>query len=155
MSLFVATRADACPVTGFAATPPRIRLPALPGLIKAFDASGGVATGSEVAELLRPWVAQPISLLARWIVARQVITLAWSAESFLPLFQFDLARSCVRAGMAPIISELSAAMDDEDITHWFALPNSGLGGAAPADAFATPAAEVLAVARAYRFIAIG
>lgn len=155
MSLFVASRADAHPAIGFAPSPSRVRLPAPPCPIEAFGASGGVATGSEVADLLRPWVDQPISLLARWIVARQVITLAWRADTLLPLFQFDLARGCVRAGMGPVISALLGAMDDAEVALWFAQPNAWLAGATPADALATDAAGVLDAARADGFGAMG
>ena len=124
-------------------------------VFEAFRRTGGVATGSEVARLLRDCVDQPISLLARWIVSRQVITFAWRADSLLPLFQFDFARGCVRAGVPPVLSELSGAMDDEEVALWFTQPNAWLAGGTPAGAVATNAAGVLQAARADRFIAIG
>ncbi len=155
MSPFVASRTDARPAIDFASSPSRLRLPAPPCAFGAFAASGGVATGSEVADFLRPWVDQPISLVAHWIVARKVITLAWRNDTLLPLFQFDFARRCVRAGIEPVISELSGAMDDAEVALWFAQPNVWLAGATPADAFATVAAEVFDAARADRFVIRG
>ncbi len=124
-------------------------------LIEAFAVSGGVATGSELADLMRPRVNQSISLIARWIVTRRVIAFTWRSEMFLPLFQFDLVRTCVRPGMDVLVSELSGAMDEAEVTRWFAQPNGWLGGATPADAFSTDVNSVREAARADRFIAKG
>lgn len=124
-------------------------------ILEAFHASGGVATGNEVADLLRPRVDQPVSLVARWILSRQVITLAWRGAILLPLFQFDFARMCIRTCMHPVLSELSGAMDDAEVALWFGQPNVWLAGAMPADTIATNVAWVLEAARADRFIAKG
>jgi hypothetical protein len=33
--------------------------------------------------------AKPISLVARWIISRTVISFGWRSQTLLPLFQFD------------------------------------------------------------------
>ncbi len=120
-----------------------------------FAASGGVATGTDVADRLRDTVRQPVSALAHWIVERQVIAFSCGAGLWLPLFQFDFAQGCVRNGIAPAISELAAVMTDSEIAHWFVQPNGWLTGAAPAEKLLTNVAAVLAAARADRYVANG
>ncbi len=122
-------------------------------LLQAFQASGGAATGTELAELLRPWADQPISRVARWIVSRQVVSFAWRADTLLPLFQFDLSRGDVRGRVHRVLLELSGALDEAEIALWFARPNVWLAGAAPANAILADGAAVLEAARADRFIA--
>jgi hypothetical protein len=111
-------------------------------LLQAFQASGGAATGTELAELLRPW-----------IVSRQVVSFAWRADTLLPLFQFDLSRGDVRGRVHRVLLELSGALDEAEIALWFARPNVWLAGAAPANAILADGAAVLEAARADRFIA--
>src|SRR3954449_441454 len=73
---------------------------------------GGLATGDEIARRLRRHAAQPLSLLARWIVRREVISLAWRNQTWLPLFQFDLATMTRREPVCAALRELSDAFDD-------------------------------------------
>ena len=119
-------------------------------LPEAFKASGGALTGSEIAELLRLRMDQPISVLARWIVSRQVVTFAWQSNLLLPLFQFDFARSAVRDGLRQVLVELSTRNDEPQIALWFSQPNARLAGLKPADCLSTDAGAVLAAARAAR-----
>lgn len=93
---------------------------------------------------------QPISLLARWIVSRQVVTFAWHSDVLLPLFQFDFGRSGLRDGLRQVLVELSTTKSELDIAHWFARPNAWLTGSKPADAISTDANAVLRAARADR-----
>ena len=120
-----------------------------------YSALGDMATGSEVAELLRVTVRQPVSLLAHWIVDRRVIALSCGAGLLLPLFQFDFAAGCVRSGAAAVLSELAGAMTDDEVARWFAQPNTWLNGAVPARTLMVDLPAVLAAARADRFVARG
>jgi len=124
-------------------------------LLEAFRSNGGVATGSELAEILSPLVDQSISRVARWIVSREVVTFAWRASILIPLFQFDLDRMCIRAGMHSVCSEFSGALDSAELVLWFALPNAWLNGATPAKTIAIDVGAVVDAARADRFIAKG
>jgi len=125
------------------------------GMLAAFAQSGGVASGDEVACLLRHGSSQPISLLARWIVARKVVSFSWRAQTLLPLFQFDFGGVAVKVCVQRVIAELAPVFDDWDMAIWFAQPNSWLAGAAPADLVARDLPAVLEAARADRFIAKG
>ena len=127
----------------------------LAGCAADFSASGGVATGTDVAERLRAKVDQPVSALARWIVDRQVVAISGGPTLLLPLFQFDFATGCVRSGVAPTLSELAEVMNDNEVACWFAQPNAWLHGAAPAQILLSDIGAVLAAARADRFVANG
>ena len=120
-----------------------------------FAASGGVATATEVADRLRNAVTQPVSVLAHWIVDRQVIAFSCGAGLWLPLFQFDFAQGRVRRGIAPAILELASVMTDSEIAHWFVQPNAGLSGAVPAETLLAQVDAVLAAARTDRCLANG
>lgn len=124
-------------------------------MLAGYRKSGGVVNGDVVVRLLRLRSEQPISLLARWIVSRQVVSFTWRAQTQLPLFQFDLVRMEVRASVQTVVAELSKAFDDWDLASWFAQPNTWLAGAVPADAIELNLTGVLQAARADRFVAMG
>lgn len=124
-------------------------------MLAGYRKSGGVADGDAVASLLRLRFDQPMSLLARWIVSRQVVSFTWRGQTQLPLFQFELDRMAVRESVRTVVAELSMAFDDWDLASWFAQPNSWLGGAVPADAIEHDLDSVLHAARADRFVAMG
>ena len=115
-----------------------------------FSTSGGIATGTEVAERLRDEVRQPVSLVAHWIVGRNAITFSCGARLWLPLFQFDFAHGCLRVGVAPTMAELVGTMSDNEVASWFSQPNAWLHGQAPADVLISDVGAVLAAARAHR-----
>lgn len=117
--------------------------------------SGNVSTANLVAERLRYKLSQPVSLLARWIVDRQVIAFSCGGELLLPLFQFDFRRLCVRSGVSLAMSELGVAMTDDEIACWFALPNPRLNGVTPALAVLADMAAVMAAAREDRLVSTG
>ncbi|WP_439589148.1 hypothetical protein [Hydrogenophaga sp.] len=130
---------------------------------RAFAESGGLVSGDELAELLRrrcessegiPTV-QPVSLVARWIVTHSVITLDSPWGRMLPLFQFDLPRAAVHAGMRPLLSELRGAFDDAELALWFVTRNNWLAGAYPERVMHTDLQAVRQAARSDRFVAVG
>ena len=124
-------------------------------LVNGFRRTGGLASSDEVLCWLRPHVDQPISVLARWIVTRQAVSLEWQGCTLLPVFQFDREDMSLRAGPREVAIELRGAFDDWDVASWFSQPNSWLSGVAPVDLIATDQAAVLQAARADRFIARG
>ena len=124
-------------------------------LLDAFSDIGGVVNGDALASLLRGCTEQPISLLARWIVQREVISFSWHSQTLLPLFQFDLEALQVRPGVPQVIAELRQAFDDVELADWFARPNSWLQGGTPARRFQSDLPAVLQAARADRYVALG
>jgi len=124
-------------------------------MAQAYRRSGGLAGGDEIARLLRRRSEQPISMLARWIVGRGVLSFVWQSRTLLPMFQFELSDMSLRPGMAGVVQELAEVCDDWDLALWFAQPSCWLRDAAPADAIADDPAAVLRAARADRFVARG
>jgi len=124
-------------------------------VLDAFRRTGGLVSGDELTFLLRGRNSQPISMLARWIVNRRVVSFGWHGEYLLPMFQFDRADMTVRRPVAAILDELEGAFDDWDLATWFALPNTWLADDSPVDLLWLDPRAVLQAARADRFIARG
>lgn len=121
----------------------------------AFHASGGLAGSDELTRLLGKHTDQPVSRLARWIVAREVVSLDWQSCTMLPLFQFELPTMTLRPEVTPVLDELAPVLTEWELALWFARPNGWLGGAAPVDAVIAAPGAVLDAARADRFLARG
>lgn len=122
---------------------------------QAFRASGGLASGDELASRLRRCSEQPISMLARWIVDRRAVSFPWRSQTLLPLFQFDLATMSLRPAVIETVCELRGVFDDWDLAMWFARPNAWLSDFAPVNLVDVDTSAVLDAARADRFIAHG
>jgi hypothetical protein len=122
---------------------------------QAFRASGGIASGDELAGRLRRCSEQPISVLARWIVERRAVSFPWQSQTLLPLFQFDLSTMTLRPAVIETVCELKDVFDDWDLAMWFARPNAWLSDSSPVNLIEVDAPAVLNAARADRFIAQG
>lgn len=129
----------------------------------AFSGTGGLVSGDDLAELIRHrcevagWLPEsvPVSLVARWVVARAVVTLDSPWGPMFPLFQFDLSTASVVDAMAPLLAELRPVFDDVELALWFVTPNDWLGGARPVSVMHHSLSTVLLAARADRFVAGG
>jgi hypothetical protein len=124
-------------------------------LQQGFQRSGGFIGGDALALLMRSRCEQPISLLARQIVQRELIHFRTGCEVHLPLFQFDPCDLTVRHSVQAVIETLRPVLDDQELASWFADPNDWLGGQRPADVIASDPAAALEAARADRFVVAG
>lgn len=122
---------------------------------QAFRASGGIAESGEVTALLRRRTDQPISVLARWIVDREVLNFRWRSRVMLPLFQFDLPTVTLRQPVVDVLWELAPALSDWEIALWFARRNPWLDNAPPVDAINVDQRAVYEAARADRYLIQG
>lgn len=118
-------------------------------------ASGGIVCADHVVRLLRRNSQQPISLLARRIVAREVISFEWRSTLMLPAFQFNLYDMSPRPEVMAVAREFLDVRDNWAISLWFACPNSLLREMAPVDVIDANAGAVLEAARTERWIALG
>lgn len=146
------------PAAGLAPLFPNTRADASGRLFEmqhAFRSTGGVITGDALTGVLRRRSDQPLSLLARWIVNRDVVSFEAHGQTWLPMFQFDPATLSVVRSVKQVIGELRDVFDDWELTEWFASPNSWLDGVTPANALASDADAVVQAARADRFVAAG
>jgi hypothetical protein len=129
----------------------------------AFADTGGMASGDELAQRLVDSAShaggasglQAISLVARWIVSRAVVTVLGPHGWMLPMFQFDLATATIRPSMAPVLAELHGIFDDAEVALWFVSSNSWLEGDRPAMVMHKNLPGVLHAARADRYVARG
>jgi hypothetical protein len=124
-------------------------------MVRGYASCGGIAGCDEMVGLLRFRFDQPISLLARWIVARAVVCFEWRTITMLPMFQFDIADMTIRPQSRDVLRELRDTFDDRDVALWFVEPNAWLDGCTPVDVLRTDPASVLDTARADRYIARG
>ena len=122
-------------------------------LLDAYRASGGLAPAEELLLGRRQRNGPDVSMLARWIVARQVISFGWQARTWLPLFQFNPTDMTPRRELVPVLAELSAVYDECELATWFVAPNVSLGGRIPVQAFLTDTAGVTRAAHIDRFLA--
>lgn len=123
---------------------------ALGELIDRYEARGGFATSDEVAGRMRSYWRQPISILARWIVSRKLVSFDWRGQIMLPLFQFEQPRMSPQQGIVEVINELAELMEDQDIAEWFVRPNDALDLAMPVDVVLRDPDAVLDAARCTR-----
>jgi hypothetical protein len=129
----------------------------------AFADTGGVVTGDELVALLRQHgdpspllhVLQPEALVERWIASDVVVTVESPWGRMLPLFQFDLPRGAVHAGMRPLLAELRGVFDDAELALWFVTPNEWIDGRRPAHAMHDDLPAVRLAARTDRYVALG
>ena len=122
---------------------------------RAFADAGGIANSDDVASLLRERTDQPISMLARWIVNRDVLSFAWQSQILLPMFQFERKGMVPRAAVVEVLRELTPVLTDWEIGLWFARPNAWLDNASPAQAIDRDPRAVHDAARAERYLAQG
>lgn len=121
----------------------------------AFADTGGWVSGSDLADLIRQLgrqddgscVSQPVSLVARWIVSGDALTVNTPWGDMLPLFQFDLPRATIRPDVAMVRAELRDALNGAALALWFVTPNEWLEGERPALALRTRFQDVRRAAR--------
>jgi hypothetical protein len=121
----------------------------------AFCDHGGLMAGDALAERLRPMFPQPVSRLAKWIVTRSVISVAWQGCTMLPLFQFQPCDMSIRTNFSRVFDELKDTFDNWEAALWFATPSDWLDKRTPVDCLDENVLDVIHAARADRFIARG
>jgi hypothetical protein len=124
-------------------------------IVEGFRDAGGVLSADALITLLRPHVDQPISKLAKWIVAREVVSFDSASRTLLPLAQFDLKTMTVKRSWSQIVELLAPAFDDLELADWLTRSNSWLSGATPVGTMEHDTLAVMHAARADRFIALG
>jgi hypothetical protein len=117
-------------------------------LASGYRAFGGMAPSAEIAAR-RP--LDGISLLARSIVARQVISCKWQGDHWLPRFQFEGSDLMVANETGILIAELTAALDDWELAQWFIAPNARLHHRSPLQTMRENFDRVHDAARILRF----
>jgi len=122
-------------------------------MVRCYRGAGGLVTGDRAATLLAPYRDQPISQLARWIIARHIVSFDWEGEKLVPLFQFELAGMSLKPGARQVISELAEAFEDDlEVAAWFTRPSRLLDGVVPLVMLEIDQPAVLQAARAEQLL---
>ena len=122
---------------------------------ESFQPYGGFASCDAVTFRLRYLSDQPLSVLARGIVSRTMLSVTWRGQILIPMFQFELATMSVKPACDNVCDELRTAMDGWELAHWFAAPNECLSGRSPVSMLQTHEVDVLQAARTDRFVIRG
>ena len=93
-------------------------------------------------------------MLAKWIVNREVVHIAWRSCIWVPAFQFTREMT-IRGVVARAIAELRSALDDWEVAAWFARPNALLNGERPLELMGVHETAIIAAARVGRLVARG
>ena len=122
---------------------------------RVFDEHGGMVTADELVESMRTTLAQPLSIVGRWIAKRAAVQFAWRAQTWFPCFQFEGNPLSIRPAVSRVVLELRDAYDDWELALWFASRNEWLDHAPPVEVIRRDAAAAACAARIDRFIAKG
>jgi hypothetical protein len=106
---------------------------ALIRLIDSYGVRGGLASPEGIVSLMRPFWRQPISVLAKWIIGRRVVSFSWRSQMLLPVFQFERPRMTPHQVIADCSLALSEVTDDEGFAAWFVRPSEWLDQRMPVD----------------------
>ena len=106
---------------------------ALAELIASYGAHGGLASTDEVVGLMRPHWRQPISILAKWIIGRKVVSFTSRTQFVLPVFQFARPRMTPYDAVGDCSIELGDLIGVEAFAAWFVRPCEWLGQRMPVD----------------------
>ena len=122
---------------------------------RVFGEHGGMVTADELVHSMRRNLAQPLSIVARWIANRAAVHFAWRSQTWFPYFQFAGNPMSIRPAVSEIVLELRDAYDDWELALWFASRNEWLDHASPVEAIRCDPAAAVGAARIDRFIAKG
>jgi hypothetical protein len=118
----------------------------------AFARHGGCAPADHVCGLLRTHWDQPLSRVARWITQRDIVSLAWQAQVWIPLFQFERPSLDLDATTCGLVRTLRPVYDDWELAEWFVRPHEFLAGRIPVGLLAGNPRAVKEAARMDLFI---
>jgi hypothetical protein len=121
----------------------------------AYRASGGTARGDDLARLLEDCRNSDFESLSRLIVSGEAFGFDWNHLFWVPMFQFDLNDLTLKNGSVQVLAELATSFEGWALAAWFVQRNSWLNHRRPVDLIDSQLDEVLAAARADRFIANG
>ncbi len=93
-------------------------------LLVAYRASGGLARTHEVIGSCKRRDGCDTGQLARWIVTRQIISIHWQNQTWIPWFQFDPILGQPRSPVGQIARELCSVLDELMTSTTAGMPNN-------------------------------
>lgn len=119
---------------------------------RLFGQVGGLVSADALCVRLQCHSDQPISLLARWIVNREIVNFEACGQRWLPIFQFAHGTVARRPGPQRALGELRSVMDDFEISEWFVAPSAWLDGRLPGSLGDEDEDELVHAARGDRYL---
>jgi len=160
MTITLATRPRK-PAPGHDRRPPEFALPAAWDVVQerrfaalgaALMRHGGFVPADQLCSLLRAHWDQPLSRMARWIARREVVSVSWRAQIWLPMFQFERPSLDIRPAVSEVVVALRQVYDDWALAEWFVRPHEQLARRVPAMELSCDPAAVKDAARRDRFV---
>jgi hypothetical protein len=125
--------------------------PLFDAMCSAYRDHGGLVLAQDAWANCPPDTAR----LARCMVEHRVVHFYWSADTWLPLFQFNRSDMSVKPGVQLVLSELKNAYDSWEVAQWFVSPHTELAGRMPVAVFESDPQSVAQAARMDRYLANG
>lgn len=122
-------------------------------LIAAYRPWGGMVEGETLARTLQERGTGDFSLLAKAVVARQIISIEHGHRLWIPAFQFRQADGCVKPHVQRVALHLKDVFDAQALAAWFVERNSWLRNQRPIELIDTRFGDVWQAACADRFVA--
>jgi len=116
------------------------------GMLNAYRSSGGLARAKEVFNLVKTRSDLGVVALANSIARRNVLSLHWQADVWMPLFQFERQGMTIKPTLEPVLAALNPVFTPWALAQWCAQPNRWLDGQSPADTLDADAERVLRAA---------
>ena len=121
---------------------------------RVFGGHGGMVTADELVRSMRRMnIAQPLSIVARWIAERAAVQFAWRGQNWFPCFQLEGKPMSIVPVMSEIALQLRDGFDDWELALWFATRNERLGYVPPVELIRCDPAAVVRAARIDRLVA--
>lgn len=121
----------------------------------SYRATGGLASGEDLARLLADQCRGDFIGLARHIADGKVFGFNWQCSFWIPMFQFELSDLSLREPPRQVRAELEEHYAGWGLAAWFVQPSVWLGLRTPLDLLGNNLSAVLQAARADRFVAAG
>lgn len=121
-------------------------------LSAALARQGGCLPADQICALMRAHWDQPLSRLARWIAGREVVSVGWGSDIWIPLFQFERPSLDLNPTVRDVVRALRPVYDDWELAEWFTRAHDLLSGRSPAAQLACDPRSVKEAARMDRFI---
>jgi len=116
-------------------------------MLKTYRASGGVASGDAVGQLLQDHQRGDYVSLATLIAFGNVFAFEWRGNIWIPMFQLDGRDLSCKPGPGQVRAELPGSSSGWAVAAWFAEPNALLDGRYPVDLMDSNFPAVLDAAR--------
>ena len=118
----------------------------------SFARHGGCAPADHVCCLLRAYWDQPVSRVGRWIAHRDIVSITWQTQIWIPMFQFERPSLDIVPSVSELVKGLRSVYDDWELAEWFLRPHELLAGRSPVVLLACDPWSVKEAARMDHFI---